>query len=78
MSLTLFIDKKKKSLGVVKWFLDPNYGIAYPTDPIKEIDCEEPLRGVSEKTRSPKGPHSSLRWYRVEEIPEGSDPLSYR
>lgn len=41
MSLTLFIDKKKKSLGVVKWFLDPNYGIAYPTDPIKEIDFDE-------------------------------------
>lgn len=41
MSLTLFLDTKSERVGIVRWFKDPGYHIAYPCGPLQDLALED-------------------------------------
>lgn len=41
MSLTVLINSKLPSVGIVRWFLDPKVSISYATGPLTEMSLDE-------------------------------------
>ena len=41
MSLTLFVHSKNRSVGIVRWFLDPKVSISYASGPVTEMSDEQ-------------------------------------
>ena|ERR1017187_9208421 len=41
MSLTIFIHSKNRSVGIVRWFLDPKISITYASGPVTEMPYED-------------------------------------
>ena len=41
MSLTVFIHSKHRSVGIVRWFLEPKGCICFPAGPVTEMTFEQ-------------------------------------